>query len=397
MNREEVCAWVKEIGLPEYVDIFRDYGIDGSMLEDLDDQTLEKELKISKTLHRKKILKEIQALKPNQSQSHVVLAAPFVPPVVQNSRWIYSAVPRDGLLIYYIDTKKSEKFPYAADIWTNFCSTKIIDDKIYIFGGEAKTKEHMDQVLQLTVSFQEKRVNVTPMASMPTARSCPALTEDKNKCIYVVGGYTGGGEPYPATNVCEMFDTTANKWVTMKPLNEAKAQPALCIVKDSLYCIGGSNYWPKSVYSFIMECLNLKSDEQGWTVIKINDPNQLWSPRRSLLAVPYKEDDILIFGGYHNDTSSNKTFLFNTTTSTMRDCEPLPEPSYFEYAQPFYFDNVMYVLDTRLNIFICDMNTLKWNMVPSKAAFPDYAPMAQRGDDLMNLMLLAKLLNMGKS
>jgi hypothetical protein len=49
-----------------YVEAFRRIGIDGSILGDLDDSTLESEVGIKLSLHRKKILTKVKALLANQ-------------------------------------------------------------------------------------------------------------------------------------------------------------------------------------------------------------------------------------------------------------------------------------------------------------------------------------------
>ena len=49
-----------------YVEAFRRIGIDGSILGDLDDATLEQEVGVKLSLHRKKILTKVKALLANQ-------------------------------------------------------------------------------------------------------------------------------------------------------------------------------------------------------------------------------------------------------------------------------------------------------------------------------------------
>ena len=72
MSRDEVCAWVKNIGLEAYAKTFHEYGVDGSMLEFITDEVLKTELHVDKLLHRKKILAEIGELKKKPDLIYVL-------------------------------------------------------------------------------------------------------------------------------------------------------------------------------------------------------------------------------------------------------------------------------------------------------------------------------------
>jgi hypothetical protein len=63
-TNEEVCQWVSNgLSLPQYETSFRNIGIDGDMLEDIIEDDLVSDLKVTVRLHRKKILKAISKLR----------------------------------------------------------------------------------------------------------------------------------------------------------------------------------------------------------------------------------------------------------------------------------------------------------------------------------------------
>lgn len=316
MKRDEVPAWrIKGIGLPEYVDTFVQYGVDGSMLEDMDDEVLEHELKIGELLHRKKILKEIKLLQ--SSASTISPAAATVLPDFPQAKWMYSTFHRNGLLVYHMDIKSFEKLLYSEDVWADFSASQILDERIYIIGGVSKDKQSLNQMIQLTVSFANSRVYSKRMASMISARSCPGTTTFGGKRIMVTGGYLGGDEPFPAGNECEVYDSAKDKWEKIASLSEPRAQHAMCVIDNRAYCFGGCSYWPNSVYSGTIECCGLTPFGE-WTMVKFADLTAEWSPRRSLIAVPIRRNEVLIFGGQVQNRVCKDVFVLDTDKLTMR-------------------------------------------------------------------------------
>eukprot|EP01052_Picozoa_sp_SAG31_P064037 SAG31_NODE_22918_length_515_cov_1.105769_1_plen_66_part_01 len=52
----DVSKWLENIGMPEYVERFAKYGVDGRLLSVLEQADLQQELGITNGLHRKRIL-----------------------------------------------------------------------------------------------------------------------------------------------------------------------------------------------------------------------------------------------------------------------------------------------------------------------------------------------------
>ena len=59
---DDVCEWLKNNNMSQYVDMFTLEGVDGELFADLDDKDL-KDLGVEKSLHQKKILRKIKEMK----------------------------------------------------------------------------------------------------------------------------------------------------------------------------------------------------------------------------------------------------------------------------------------------------------------------------------------------
>jgi hypothetical protein len=60
---EDVSKWLKLIEMNQYVQNFKEMSIDGWLIFEIEEEDLVNDLKVSKKLHRKKIMKGIQILK----------------------------------------------------------------------------------------------------------------------------------------------------------------------------------------------------------------------------------------------------------------------------------------------------------------------------------------------
>jgi len=66
---KDVLAWLKEAGLEEFSDKFKENAVDGTTLMALDEETLNKELGVTKKLHVIKILKYIEKQKEDEQEA----------------------------------------------------------------------------------------------------------------------------------------------------------------------------------------------------------------------------------------------------------------------------------------------------------------------------------------
>ena len=173
MTKEDVSKWITNIGLSEYCKSFIDLGVDGGTLGLVDDNVLREDLKISKLLHRKKILVEIDNLKkspqapnvpykeehnkfPKESKEeskkeikkeikkeskqntpppYMPIRPEYIPNNVDLLNWIYTSIKRNGLYLYFLDSNKSEIYNYNIDICTEFTTTIRLKENIFGYGG----------------------------------------------------------------------------------------------------------------------------------------------------------------------------------------------------------------------------------------------------------------------
>ena len=59
---DDVCEWLKNNNMTQYVDMFKMESVDGGLLADLDEEALQ-DLGVEKSIHRKKILRKIKEMK----------------------------------------------------------------------------------------------------------------------------------------------------------------------------------------------------------------------------------------------------------------------------------------------------------------------------------------------
>ena len=62
MTVEDVCEWLTNSNMSQYVDTFKEEQVDGGLLADLDEEAL-RDLGVVKSLHLKKILRKIKEMK----------------------------------------------------------------------------------------------------------------------------------------------------------------------------------------------------------------------------------------------------------------------------------------------------------------------------------------------
>ena len=59
---DDVCEWLKNSNMSQYVDMFKLEEVDGKLLTDLDEEAL-KDLGVKNSFHRKKIIRKIKEMK----------------------------------------------------------------------------------------------------------------------------------------------------------------------------------------------------------------------------------------------------------------------------------------------------------------------------------------------
>ena len=116
----------------------------------------------------------------------------------------------------------------------------VVNDLIYAIGGS-----NNDTQLGVTEEYNPVTDTWTTKAPMPTRRSGFAIAVYQNK-IYCIGGTTGDSDNFVSglTGVTEVYDPATDTWNTTKtPMPTPRADLCAGVINDSIYCIGGKNYW----------------------------------------------------------------------------------------------------------------------------------------------------------
>ena len=122
-------------------------------------------------------------------------------------------------------------------------SAAVVDDKIYIIGGTLTENERGPDGSSIIEAYDPQTNTWEQLTDMPTPRTYP-YTAVVNGIIYVFGGWyneIGGKLKYPV--VVEAYDPSADTWTQKKDMLVSRVHPAIGVVDEKIYIIGGSTGW----------------------------------------------------------------------------------------------------------------------------------------------------------
>ncbi len=173
------------------------------------------------------------------------------------SGWLNNTNPPTKGLINII-SNVTEAYKPLSDSWTelapipipvmNYVSA-VIGDKIYIIGGETPSSEaNVTQIYDTTTntwSFGKPLPasvspnNIEDMAAAATKGTfAPAR-------IYVMGGDERAGNTVNKVfNLTEIYNPTEDSWTTGASMPTSRANPAMAVVNDTVYVLGGTDFSP---------------------------------------------------------------------------------------------------------------------------------------------------------
>ncbi len=125
----------------------------------------------------------------------------------------------------------------------------VVDDKVYIIGGTLNNDVQGLEGTSIIEAYDPQTNTWQQLADLPTQRTYP-YTAVVNGIIYGFGGwYTEkvgnvGQIKYPI--VVEAYDPETDTWTRKKDMPVSRVHPAIGVVDEKIYIIGGSTGWGKA-------------------------------------------------------------------------------------------------------------------------------------------------------
>jgi len=134
-----------------------------------------------------------------------------------------------------------EPIPYPVVIY----ASAVVDNKIYVIGGQDEFHESLN--LNFTQIYDPETDTWSQGAQTPVAiwqATAGATTGTMApKRIYVLGGEGGFADPLDQNYI---YDPETDDWTTGTPIPTARLSPAVGVVDDLIYVIGGGVGWLKT-------------------------------------------------------------------------------------------------------------------------------------------------------
>jgi len=238
-------------------------------------------------------------------------------PVKKPPRVIQFDREKNVLQIYNVETKKVASTKIASGFILPFRFVGIeACNNVYLNGGD---NDH-GVYLKSHHLYDELRGVLIPLAEMNEARSRHALVAvEGKKQVYAIGGENSKG----ILNHCEYYDVAENKWVVGPELNEPRCGHSACVVGNSIYVIGG---WNKKYLSSIEK---LDFGGHKWELIKLGKKSAI-KPVQTAGAIAIKDDEMLIFGGYHDgEVLSKECYVYNIKSGAISKRKDMVEEEAF--------------------------------------------------------------------
>ncbi len=163
-------------------------------------------------------------------------------------------------------------------------SLQRFDNKVYLIGGYDRTtplfrgkapelKEGVSDAL-LELEFSGEKFIARNLPVMIHARYDIGSATIKKSFIYAVTGTINpaGSEIHVKYN--ERYDIAAKKWVSLSPVNVARAVPGICPMNDRyIYIYGGQ--MDGNASGSALEVYDTLDDGRGWQIVNVPDQNIL--------------------------------------------------------------------------------------------------------------------------
>lgn len=160
--------------------------------------------------------------------------------------------------IYIINGGLNQVYDPTNDTWTTkaplptptiFSASAVLDKQIYIIGGSnGGDSDSGNYAVNLTQIYDPQTDTWTTGAAIPenfalvvgtgTAGSTTGVLAPK-EIVVIGGGYDIDSYPLIASNEVQIYNPKNNSWSTGAPMPTSRELPAVAVVNDTFYAIGG--------------------------------------------------------------------------------------------------------------------------------------------------------------
>jgi N-acetylneuraminic acid mutarotase len=140
----------------------------------------------------------------------------------------------NAVMIFNLNAQQGWESLEPLDFQRGRLRSCVIDNMIYVFGGENTKGVYIDSVDAYNTETNEW-TDLPPMPEGLIETNVGVI----NDTIYVVGGWSNVNQDYKTTNSTVAFDPEEGIWLVRKNCLEATGSNASCILNDTLYILGG--------------------------------------------------------------------------------------------------------------------------------------------------------------
>jgi N-acetylneuraminic acid mutarotase len=191
-------------------------------------------------------------------------------------------------------------------------ASAVVDNRIYVIGGQDEYLSSMNVVFNQVYNPETNSWSQGASIPEPTWQATAGATTGvaAPKRIYIFGGAAGFGE---GSNQNYAYDSASDSWVAAAPLPIALSSPAVAVLNDVFYVIGGGG--SQSTYEYLP--LGYVSAPP---VPCISSPENItYSVSSVLLTFTINKDTSWL--GYSLDGKDNVTIAGNTTLTELANGE----------------------------------------------------------------------------
>ncbi len=247
--------------------------------------------------------------------------------------------------------EKGFRFPQHFE----FVDTK---HKIFLCGGNS----NLDKFLANTYEISVDSGGIKELPRMEVAKKYHSLCMPTSTLICSTGGLGSSG----ALRTCEAYDTLANEWTMMSPLNEPREGPSTCAVAEKyIYCIGGRA--DKTTLFSTMEVMDLSFAKMGWQLTSLQ--SETCQPMYFGLACTLSTKQLLICGGLGaGEAALSRAYILDLEKNELKECEPMRIPDCFlERDRKLYKGHLYAIGYSSYAVHIFDTEKRQWAVIKSQS------------------------------